>query len=337
MNTKRSRKNKADSWMPSRVYRGRSAYEYHPKSGGNIRIAPLDAEPWVVLKAHAEILERQASAKNLNGLIHEFFESADFQQLSDNTKKDYKKYSRKVALVFGMVDPDLIKPQHIRMYMDKRGVKAQVQANREKTFLSRVYRWGYERGKVKSNPCTGVKSFKEEPRTRYIEDWEYQAVYEHAPLHTQIAMEISYLCAARKADVINLTWNQIREDGIFIQQGKTGKKQIKAWTPRLKDAVKRAKRLGKDNILSRWVICQSNGKKYTDRGFDDGWLDAREKARQQFDAPMDFTFHDIKAKGISDYEGSTRDKQIFSGHKTESQVSIYDRKTQITPTLNIEK
>lgn len=30
--------------------------------------------------------------------------------------------------------PDNIKPEHIRKYMDKRGAKSRVQANREKTF-----------------------------------------------------------------------------------------------------------------------------------------------------------------------------------------------------------
>ena len=45
---------------------------------------------------------------------------------------------------------------------------------------------------------------------------------------------------------------------------------------------------------------------------------------------IDFTFHDIKAKAISDYEGN---KQEFSGHKTQSQVAIYDRKVKVTPTL----
>lgn len=33
---------------------------------------------------------------------------------------------------------------------------------------------------------------------------------------------------------------------------------------------------------------------------------------------MDFTFHDIKAKAISDVAGSSRDKQRISGHKTEA-------------------
>jgi hypothetical protein len=47
------------------------------------------------------------------------------------------------------------------------------------------------------------------------------------------------------------------------------------------------------------------------------------------------TFHDLKAKGISDYEGSSREKQIFSGHKTESQVVVYDRKVKVSPTLDL--
>ncbi|HCR4014187.1 hypothetical protein HTG87_26300 [Citrobacter werkmanii] len=45
-------------------------------------------------------------------------------------------------------------------------------------------------------------------------------------------------------------------------------------------------------------------------------------------------FHEIKAKGISDYHDSRKDKQLFSGHKTESQVLVYDRKIKRSPTLD---
>jgi len=37
-----------------------------------------------------------------------------------------------------------------------------------------------------------------------------------------------------------------------------------------------------------------------------------------------FTFQDLKAKGVSDFEG---DKRQASGHKSESMVAVYDRKT----------
>ena len=43
-----------------------------------------------------------------------------------------------------------------------------------------------------------------------------------------------------------------------------------------------------------------------------------------------FTFQDLKAKGVSDFDG---DKKKASGHKSEAMVAVYDRKiTEIEPT-----
>jgi len=43
-----------------------------------------------------------------------------------------------------------------------------------------------------------------------------------------------------------------------------------------------------------------------------------------------FTFQDLKAKGVSEFEG---DKKKASGHKSESMVAVYDRKlTEIEST-----
>ena len=39
-----------------------------------------------------------------------------------------------------------------------------------------------------------------------------------------------------------------------------------------------------------------------------------------------FTFHDLKAKGISD---DTGDKQKGSGHRSASMINVYDRKPNI--------
>ena len=127
----RSRKNKDDAWMPPRVYIGRSAYEYHPKVGGNIR-------------------------------------------LCDKTCS---------------------------------------QANREKAFMSRVYRWAYERGYTKGNPTKGVKQFKEIARDRYIINEEYNALFSASCNVVQIAMELAYLCCARQNDILEMKKSQLMEKG----------------------------------------------------------------------------------------------------------------------------
>lgn len=236
-------------------------------------------------------------------------------------------------------NPDKIKPEHIRRYMDQRGMASKTQANREKSFLSRVFRWGYERGYVQHNPCQGVKKFKEAARERYITDEEYKAVYDVAPDVVRATMEIAYLCLARQSDVLALTEDQIRETGIFIRQGKTGVKQIKAWSPRLRAAVALARSLPlKPGIRSLFVIHQTSGSKYTRDGFNSRWRDAKIAAQEKNPhLQIDFTFHDLKAKGVSDLEGSLEEKQAISGHKNSRQTAIYDRKTKIVPVVGGQK
>ncbi|MGE4260027.1 hypothetical protein [Shewanella fodinae] len=51
---------------------------------------------------------------------------------------------------------------------------------------------------------------------------------------------------------------------------------------------------------------------------------------------MDFTFHDLKAKGISDLDGNLQAKQAISGHKNIGQTARYDRKTKEVPVVGGE-
>lgn len=322
--------------MPPRVYKGKSAYEFRPRTGGAMRLCDLDATKSKVWQEYEKQIELSNNSNTVSKLVHEFFDSADFRELAMNTQKDYMKYSKKVLSAFGPMQSDKVQPKHVRQFMDILGQKSPVQANRHKAFLSRTYRWAFERGKVASNPCIGVKQFKETPRDRYVEDYEYEAVFNNACAVVKAAMEISYLCMARKADVVKLHKSQLLEQGIYIKQGKTGKKQIKEWGPRLRAAVTFAKaETGK--VESMYVLQQKNGSSFALASFDQRWRKSIIRARQITELPLDFTFHDLKAKGISDFEGTTAEKQNASGHKSESQISIYDRKVQVVPTVESKK
>ncbi len=63
-------------------------------------------------------------------------------------------------------------------------------------------------------------------------------------------------------------------------------------------------------------------------------MGAKRTANQPLGCDISSTFHDLKAKSISDYEGSSRDTQLFSGRKTEGLVLVFDRKVKVTPTLD---
>ena len=331
----RQRKNKDDAWMPPRVYLGRSAYEYHPKGGGNIRLCDKTSTQAQVWTAWEALLNDRPNDSLLVGLIERFFKSGDFFELAPETQKDYRKYSKKIIGVFGEMPPDAIKPEHVRRYMDKRGVKSRTQANREKAFMSRVYRWAFERGFVKGNPTTGVRQYKEISRVRYITNDEYQALYSVAPDIVKVAMELAYLCCARQNDVLEMKKSQFMDEGILIRQSKTSVAQIKAWSPRLNAALELAKGLAlTPGMSSLYVIHQPTGGRYTRDGFNSRWRKAKIEAQVKYPhLSFDFTFHDLKAKGISDLQGNLYEKQAISGHKSVEQTARYDRKIAVVPVV----
>ncbi|BGI52480.1 MAG: tyrosine-type recombinase/integrase [Candidatus Hamiltonella defensa (Ceratovacuna japonica)] len=325
----RKRINPEHNKLPNRVYPNGYSYVWKPTSNESITLTPIKDGIAVVWKKYEEMIQQKKKSITFSCIWEKFICGAYFSELKPRTQKDYMQHQKKLISVFGEMKADSIKPEHVREFMDKRGLQSKTQANHEMASMSRVYRWAYERGYVKGNPCVGVMKFKAVKRERYITDAEYLAIYQAADDVIKVAMEISYLCAARLSDVLGMKWQQITDEGIFIQQGKTGIKQIKEWNPRLHEAIELAKSVSMAEKADVPVITGQNRGHYSHR-----WSEARLKASARLGYKLDCTFHDLKAKGISDYKGSTKDKQLFSGHKSESQILVYDRKVKKSPTLN---
>ncbi|MEQ6971292.1 tyrosine-type recombinase/integrase [Pectobacterium polaris] len=329
----RHRIDPADNKLPSRVTKNKYSYVFKPAGTketitlGRIKDLTI-AQVW---EKYESVINARLDVMTFGKLWSFFLDSEYFKDLSPRTQSDYLQHQKKLLHAFGNAKADSIKPEHVRRFMDLRGKKSRTQANQEKSSMSRVFRWGYERGYVKSNPCVGVSKFSVKARDVYINDAVYLAIYNEATTALQCAMEISYLCATRIGDVQDLEWRQETELGLFIQQGKTGVKQIKTYSERLIAALDLARTLNG----RRYIIVNKFGEKYSYKGLNTLWVNARRAASMKLGVDLTCHFHDIKAKAISDYEGSSRDKQIFSGHKTETQVITYDRKTKISPTLNL--
>jgi hypothetical protein len=102
--------------------------------------------------------------------------------------------------------------------------------------------------------------------------------------------------------------------------------KVKRWTLRLKAAVKLGKNTGHQNV--KFLFTNKYGALITRNVLGHWYRAAKEKAPLAYPhLRFDFTFHDIKAKPISDYEKG--DKQEFSGHTTKSQMEDCNRKTSI--------
>lgn len=324
--------------LPNRVYKTKTSYYFKNHENKTITIGSIEMTQHELFTRYNEIIHRKIEVrKDFRTLFESFLKSSYFLELKPRTQTDYYQHQKKLLAVFGDMEPAQIKTEHVRLFMDKRGEQSRTQANHELSSMSKVFRWGYERGYVKFNPCVGVSKYPVKHRDIYVTDEEYYAIYHIARPAVQIAMELAYLCAMRLGDILALTWAQVLPNGLLITQSKTGKKQLKAYNERLLDALDFARAQFPPKNGDSHLILNGNNEPYQHKTFNMHWLVAKRQAEIELNKELNCTFHDLKAKAISDFEGSSRDKQLFSGHKTENQVLIYDRKLKISPTLNLPK
>lgn len=138
------------------------------------------------------------------------------------TQRENNGSIRQLRTVFDNAPVDALTPQHIASYRDARSAK--VRANREVTLLSHIYNmareWGYT---TNENPCRGIRKNKEKPRDFYADKAVWDAVYRHACVELQDAMDLNYLTGQRPADVLKMADPDINNNALLVRQGKTGR------------------------------------------------------------------------------------------------------------------
>lgn len=321
--------------LPKYVYIRRGWYIYRPhlgqgKLGKDIKLCPETALISEVWQRYESITCVSAPRKTIDWLFQQYLTSGQHSAKSVKTRKEYEKNARTLSntitknnILFGQLDAERITPGVIRKYIDARDKK--VSANREVAFMSVCFSWAVERDLLKTNPCKEVRRNSEKARTRYVTDTEYQQIYNMAAQwpHIQCAMELAYMCRMRLCEVLDLKKSDIIDTGLHIRRRKGSRDNITVWNPRLEAVIKACEKLPKTHadITDIHLIRGQTGDKLTVSGFQTMWQRLMVKAAEN--GLERYTFHDLKAKGISD---TTGDKQQASGHRTAAMIDTYDRK-----------
>lgn len=329
------RKRKKESRnLPPYVYKSYGQYHYRLYEDGKlqspVRLCSSEASVAEVWAAYESITEKEFGS--LRWLLDAFVNSSEFRSLKIRTQKEYlrqKEFICKVKVAGGKLFGDIplrqITPPTIRKYLDGRGATAPVSANREVAFISMAFSWGREYGKCSNNPCDGVRRNKEKPRQRYVTDDEYQLVYDLATKSPQpwlpIAMELAFLCRARLGEVINLQLKHKQEEGLLLERTKKSRTQFILYSERLNAALEAAKTLPGISF-QKYLLHDKHGQRLKEYTFKSAWQRLMKKA-VEIGLKERFTFHDLKAKGVSDFDG---DKKLASGHRTGKMLDVYDRK-----------
>lgn len=320
--------------LPEYVYFSGGRWVYRPPGcAKDTRLCSRGASVQQIWNAYNNVVgvERGHTLAKLRDL---FMASPDWKKLKPATQGAYEAHLNAICetLVsgrkFGDVPYASVTRGAVQLYMDFRAATP-ILANRHHSALGAAFAWAARRDMVAVNPCSGVKRYPQPPRTRYVTDCEYQIAYHLAEEwpRLQVAMEFAYLCRLREIEIVKLTRHDDRQDGLLAERVKGSKTQIIGSTERLQDAIRAAKALNKAASI-KWLVPASDGGKLTPSGLRTQWQRFRKWCRETHGYRIEWTFHDLKGKGVSDFDGS---KKLAGGHRTESAAAVYDRRLEVVP------
>lgn len=213
------------------------------------------------------------------------------------TQVDELRYLAKIRATFGAMAPRAVTPVMCAELRDRLAAKSgAVQANHHLKTLKHVLKVATEWGVLTSNPAREVSKLKVKPRERYVTDDELAKVYAKASPMIQVAIDLAVLTGLRRGDLLALTRDQLREDGIHVRTSKTGRGLIISYSDELRAVLERAK-LMKPHFRQH-VIATRGGNAFTANGFGTLWRRAMVAAFPQ--ETQRFTFNDLRSKSASD-------------------------------------
>ncbi|MHA7918265.1 tyrosine-type recombinase/integrase [Alloalcanivorax xenomutans] len=279
--------------------------------------------------SHKSILEayhRQVatgSHESLEWLLREHMKAPRVRPIKDRTRENYERYVDAICSApmasgktLGQVSYRKANRRLFVRYRD-RLKDTPVAANRHLQFLSAAFSWAIEREYLTENPCKGIRKYSTPGRTRYVEDCEFDLVQSLAPDYIAIAMEFAYLMRARRGEILALRREDVDERGIFLRRTKASESEVTLWSDRLRQAYDAALALHK-GVISPWILHRADGTAIEPEAFSTAWGRAMDKALEG-DLKERFTFHDLKAKGLTD------DTEHWAGHKSERMRQVYQR------------
>lgn len=312
------RKRQSNHGFPARFHLKGGRY-YHVSSTLPRKWTPLGSDLNEARKKWAELESDPVAAEDKTfSVIARRYVRDVLPTLSRQTQRDYAQYLVPLEAVFGAVPIDKIRPFDIAEYLRLRGERSKVSANREKAVFSTIFNharsWGFT---DITNPCSGIKGFKEKPRDRYVSDDEYAAVWACAHPTLQDAMDLALYTGQRPADVLKITVTDISNGTLTVSQNKTGKKLRIAIEGQLAELIERI--LAKPRRAENKALLQDpDGERLTYFALRSRF----DKARAS--AGVNFQFRDLRAKAATDANDLAHAQRLL-GHRNRTTTEIYTR------------
>lgn len=253
-------------------------------------------------------LEAGNTPNTVNHALDLYLESARFQRLAKDTKKNYRRYIRVMRPVLGHLPLSDINAILLSRFIHKVGYIG----NNMMSPLSGAFKIAKMEGLIDSNPVRTADIEKAEipRRIKEVDISEVMAIYEACDDYDlRLYIDIALATGLRYSDITNLTPERsITEEGLRVPVKKRrseGQVLLFAWTPELR------------SICSRLPF-KFHEQGHTVQAVYRKWLETRKAL-----GIKDLKLHDLRRFTIQEVRRRGVDAQNLAGHAQASQTAQY--------------
>lgn len=332
---------KKDPALPSGVFqKGRWFYRVHAVGDKRVWVKLIEVRHGLpgLFRRMADLAESDVASGQMPALVAAWMADVSVHR-AVKTQANDKWVSKTITKVFAEYTAEQVTPPDCAEFL-KPFRQMPRKHNEMRSGLRELMRYAEEKGyrAAGTNPVNSIKPVSVKARKKYITDSELRrikvsAMYGDDGKRTRSGpmlcalIDLAYLTGQRISDLLKLRWSSVTQEGIHFKPAKTkdstGAMVLIGWTPRLEELIARIKRMNKEKerIVTN-VITTQEGQPYTYYGASSAWMRAVKRSGME-----NCHFHDLRAKAITDKEGTEGMQQArrMGAHSTEGQTADYVR------------
>ena len=325
------RPRKVDKTLPPGVYvTGQRTKTYYVLSPKYQRLGSNKSEMYAALAKRNQL----GGMHTMHDVIAKYI-AEKIERLAPTSQTSYKKNLKRIASVFGDMNPRDITHEDVCQYHELRTEAGPTVANRELSVLRVLFNHCRRWCDISDNPCTGVEKNKEAPDSRYVTDKELALACKLASDRDRLIIRTLYATGQRITDVLRMQVSDLKDEGIELTQSKTAAALLIEYDDNLLQIVAAAKAeraqilLGRRAGMSPYLfVNHTTGDKIQAQSFNSAWHRLMLRCIEH-----DPTFERFKTRQIRAKARTDGDDKFLLGHRNPDQMDrIYYRKAKtVTP------
>ncbi|WP_119154187.1 tyrosine-type recombinase/integrase [Caldimonas tepidiphila] len=309
--------------LPRRVYLRHGAFYFVTPAGKWIRLAAeRDGLP-AMYRALADLAEQDTTTQRMPAVIGRWLKSKR-GKWAPKTIDDQERRAAVMGEAFAEFSPAQVTAPVCAAYLATFEVTPRTY-NMHRTMLRQVLAFAALEGlREGHNPVDDVPAKALRGRKRVVTDAEIERLkaaalqFQNGQVLVQM-IDLALITGQRIGDLLKMRWQDVTDEGLLVQQSKTGERLLIEWTPALRAAVE-ACAAGREKIGH--LLRSRLGRAYTYKGIQTAWDQACARA-----GITDLHIHDLRGRaGVDALLAAGEDMraaQRLLGHRGEAMTRHY--------------